>query len=367
MDDSSLVPFQRQAISSGVYEREIEDLLWDNLEELTGENLFRVARQPTLPSLGRPDVLALDKQGRIVVIEVKRDVDRGQLAQALEYAGWARNVGLDELASRYHGGAASFWEDWLEFTETATPTLVLRQPQLMLVARSFEPKTAQALEFLLENKLPVKLLKVAFYADEDGHRFLNVEWENEPETALSSGTQASIPTTASGTATDFLEVTLGEVAQVVGAPKDLVWVRPGRASDTTRSFSRMGISSFPTARHSGPLLAQRGQQLRWSRTTGGTPGGWGRPVRRSTTSGYRSRALLIWRTSRHRRRRTTGKISIRRPGWTNPLRSAVRWTTASRGPSESEKLLGSPRGFEPQNLEAEVRVLSKADCVAVRL
>jgi len=41
LDDSSLVPFQRQAISSGVYEEEIEELMWDNLEELTGENLFR--------------------------------------------------------------------------------------------------------------------------------------------------------------------------------------------------------------------------------------------------------------------------------------------------------------------------------------
>src|SRR5689334_6824142 len=102
LEDSSLVPFRRQAISSGIYEHEIEELLWDNLEELTGENLFRVARQPVLP-LGRPDVVALDAQGRVVVIEVKRDVDRNQLAQALEYAGWARNVGLDELAQRYHG------------------------------------------------------------------------------------------------------------------------------------------------------------------------------------------------------------------------------------------------------------------------
>src|SRR3954465_12649580 len=96
LDDSSLVPFQRQAISSGVYEEEIEGLLWDNLEELTGDNLFRIARQPVLP-LGRPDVIALDADGRVVAIEVKRDVDRNQLAQALKYAGWARGVGLDEL------------------------------------------------------------------------------------------------------------------------------------------------------------------------------------------------------------------------------------------------------------------------------
>lgn len=232
MDDSSLVPFQRQAISSGVYEAEIEGLLWDNIEELTGQNLFRVARQPSLP-LGRPDVLALDRVGRIVVIEVKRDVDRAQLAQALEYAGWARSVGLDEMARRYHGGAASFWEDWQEFTGTDTPTLVLQKPQLMLVARTFEPKTAQALDFLLDNGLPVTLLKVAFYVDEDGHRFLNVEWEEEPETSVltppASATAGQNPPTgptASDSAVDFREVTLAEVAAEVGAPRDLVWLRP---------------------------------------------------------------------------------------------------------------------------------------------
>lgn len=81
MDQGSLLPFTRQAISAGVYESEIEGLLWDNLEELTGDNLFRVARQPVLSSGGRPDILALDSAGRVVVIEVKRDVDRHQLAQ----------------------------------------------------------------------------------------------------------------------------------------------------------------------------------------------------------------------------------------------------------------------------------------------
>ena len=88
LDDSSLVPFQRQAISSGVYEEEIEGLLWDNLEELTGENLFRVARQPVLP-LGRPDVVALDAQGRVVVIEVKRDARwASRLSFYTRYGDW---------------------------------------------------------------------------------------------------------------------------------------------------------------------------------------------------------------------------------------------------------------------------------------
>jgi hypothetical protein len=176
----SVVPIRRQAVAAGVYEDEIEGLLWDNLEDLTGDNLFRVARQPVL-ALGRPDVVALDATERIVVIEVKRDVDRGQVAQALEYAGWARGVRLDDLTERYHGGPGLFWEDWLEFTGSTTPVLVQQDPRLMLVARSFEPRTLQALEFLQRHRVPVKLLRVAFYPDDDGRRFLDVEWESEPE------------------------------------------------------------------------------------------------------------------------------------------------------------------------------------------
>ena len=41
---------------------------------------------------------------RVVVIEVKREFDRSQLAQCLEYAGWARRTNLDELAQMYRNG-----------------------------------------------------------------------------------------------------------------------------------------------------------------------------------------------------------------------------------------------------------------------
>ena len=36
-----------------------------------------VARQPTLPDGSRPDIVALDSSSRVVVVEVKRDLDRG--------------------------------------------------------------------------------------------------------------------------------------------------------------------------------------------------------------------------------------------------------------------------------------------------
>lgn len=194
MDQGSLLPFKRQAISSGVYEAAIEALLWENLDELTGDNLFRVTSQATLPSGGHPDVLALDPTGRVVVIEVKRDVDRNQVAQALEYAGWARTTSLDALAAMYHGGRQMFRDQWTEFTSTDPPTVVRDDRRLVLVARSFDQRTAEALEFLLQNRLPVQLLKVAFYVDDNGRRFLDVESETEPEVVPATPT-APPPTT----------------------------------------------------------------------------------------------------------------------------------------------------------------------------
>jgi len=179
--DSNLLPFRSLHGGPALYEREIEDLIWSNPDELTGESLFPVARQPVLPEGGRPDIVALDGDARVVVIEIKRDIERRQLAQCLEYAGWARGTSLDELAGLYHRGPEAFFADWQQFTDTNAPTPIRRSPRLVLVARDFHGRTGSALEFLVEHGLPVMLTRVVLYEDEAGRRFLDIEGEHEPE------------------------------------------------------------------------------------------------------------------------------------------------------------------------------------------
>lgn len=194
VEDGTLkTPLRVVAGGAELYEREIEDLAWSDLEAMTGEPLFPVARQATLPGGGRPDVLALDRQGRVVVIEIKRDVDRSQLAQTLEYAGWARTTSLDELAGMYHRDHRAFFADWQEYTESTTPVLVNRAPRLILIARDFQARTQAALTFLKENGLPVTVIPVTVYEHPDGRRFVDVESGSEPPPAA-----ASEPTSGSG-------------------------------------------------------------------------------------------------------------------------------------------------------------------------
>jgi hypothetical protein len=244
--DGELVPFRRLKGGADLYEKQIETLVWENLEEFTGETLFPITRQAKLPSGGIPDIVALDKSGRVVVFEIKRDVERGQLAQCLEYAGWARQTSLDELAKMYHGGQGAFWAGWQDYTESTTPVVVNPHPRLVLVAREFQERTESAFDFLIENKLPITLIRVTLYEDEDGRRFVDVEGEHEPEFTAPSALEATFDhTKIDGRAIkipDLME------AQLLIAGDDLRWERP-----------RKGVVYQATVTENGAIRLQDGR------------------------------------------------------------------------------------------------------------
>ena len=50
-----LVGLARVKAGPDLYEKEIEDLLWSNLEAFVGEDLFPVARQPTMMNASATD------------------------------------------------------------------------------------------------------------------------------------------------------------------------------------------------------------------------------------------------------------------------------------------------------------------------
>ncbi len=202
--DGRLRALHRLRPGPDLYESEIEDLVWADLEAFTGESLFPVARQARIAGWGIPDVLALDKSGRVVVAEVKRDIDRSQLAQCLEYAGWARQTNLDEISVLYnrdsgHCGREAFFRAWQDFTETTTPVTIDPQPRLYLVARDIDTRTHSALDFLRENRLPVTVIPVTVYEDPSGRRIVDIDADHEPLVAVpDSAGPITVPVTANG-------------------------------------------------------------------------------------------------------------------------------------------------------------------------
>lgn len=234
--DDDLVPFRRVPAGPDHYERHIEELLWANLEALTGVELFPIRRQARVGSGLIADILALDTDGHVVVIEVKRDVDRSQLAQSLEYAGWATHANLDQLASLYTAGAEAFFSDWMEFTGDSSPRLVASPPRLYMVARDIDPRTDAALDFLVGNGLPVTVLRVAMYEDQDKRRFLDIDSPHEPEFPADGddGPTGSVPLVRSAPASRRILVADLMNAGLIRAGTGLIWKRP-RSGSTYRA------------------------------------------------------------------------------------------------------------------------------------
>lgn len=268
LHDGALRPFARLRPGAELYEKEIEDLVWADLEAFTGETLFPVARQARIAGGGIPDILALDETGRVVVIEVKRDLDRGQLAQCLEYAGWARLTNLDEVAGLYdagietHRGIEAFFRDWAEFTDTATPVTINPQPRLVLIARDFEGRTRSALDFLRENSLPVVVVPVTIYEDRAGRRVVDIEADHEPEVAVSTARVSRSPkaVTANGrrvTVSDLIEAGLLEAGESVE------FIRPRLGQHHTATINADGsfVIADGTVHQSPSLAAMRSADM----------------------------------------------------------------------------------------------------------
>jgi Restriction Enzyme Adenine Methylase Associated len=67
------------------------------------------------------------------------------------------------------------------FTGSDVPAIVNPVPRLILLAGSFHGRTESAVDFLIENRLPVKVVPVTIYEDQQGRRFVDIEMEHEPE------------------------------------------------------------------------------------------------------------------------------------------------------------------------------------------
>lgn len=127
----------------------------------------------------RLDLLALDRGGRLVVAELKRDRAPDTVSmQALNYAAMVSRFNLDLLAEVY---AARRGDDQLsseqalaELREWA-PELsdeTLGPPRIVLVAADFGPQVTNTCLFLYENGIDIRLVRVQLYRTDSGELVL---------------------------------------------------------------------------------------------------------------------------------------------------------------------------------------------------
>ncbi|MYC68695.1 MAG: DUF91 domain-containing protein, partial [Acidobacteriia bacterium] len=82
-------------------EQRLEDMIAED-PRMSGTDLLIIARQVPTGFGGFIDLLALDAEGRVHVLELKRDrTPRDVVAQALDYGSWAKDLSLEEPEQIY--------------------------------------------------------------------------------------------------------------------------------------------------------------------------------------------------------------------------------------------------------------------------
>ncbi len=147
--------------------------------EILGEPLLIIAKELILPSGKRLDLLAVDKQGALVVIELKRDdsgVDVGW--QAIKYASYCDNFTEDEIYKHFAEYLGTDDDDAQvkieEFIDCEPEDLNQRQ-RIILVANKFHSEVISAVLWLRDSEIDIACIRLAPHRDQSGGLFVNPE------------------------------------------------------------------------------------------------------------------------------------------------------------------------------------------------
>ena len=170
------------------YERRLQEIIAADLS-IIDPSLMMVGREVATPLGSRVDVLAIDADGNLVVIELKRGrTPREVVAQTLDYGSWIRNMTSEEIANtfidyqlRFFGEATPKGID-KAFQERfkAIPEELNASHRLVIVAGELDSSTERIVSYLRE-EYGVDINVVLFRAFQDGDRqYLTRAWLNDP-------------------------------------------------------------------------------------------------------------------------------------------------------------------------------------------
>ena len=181
---------ERVSFSPMPSEKQLEDILVGDISILD-PNLLLIGRQvPT--SFGKfVDLLAMDADGKLVVIELKRDkTPREVVAQLLDYGSWVRELEDEDIASIFdaylrkyvpaHAGTSLNEAFCKRFGVSEMPESLNENHELVVVASELDDSTERIVNYLAdEYGVAINAVYFRFFQDGD-NRYLSRVWLIDP-------------------------------------------------------------------------------------------------------------------------------------------------------------------------------------------
>lgn len=175
------VPVETSALD---LESKLEDMLVGD-PSLVGLDILPIGRQVQTGYGGFVDVLGVDVEGRLHVLELKRDrTPREVVAQTLDYASWADDLTLVEVRELYaaHHGA-DFDAAFAERFGVPVPDAFNVDHELTIVASALDPASERIVRYLATRyEVPVNAVFFRHFRDRDA-QYLARSWLIDPTEA----------------------------------------------------------------------------------------------------------------------------------------------------------------------------------------
>ncbi len=157
-----------------------------------------IGRQVTTNLGGYIDLLGVDKDGDLIVVELKRDrTPRDTLAQALEYSSFADRLDfqqLEEIFKKYLNDNSLDLAEYhtIYFGRDNNAAVAFNKDQrIVIVGQKITPEIRQTSAYLQSKGININCIKFTFFQTEDGKQLMSQEVvvgrKSEKPTTVSSG------------------------------------------------------------------------------------------------------------------------------------------------------------------------------------
>jgi len=149
--DQKISPVEETPLAAQHQEDELEAWI-TQAPDILGDEFLVIDRQREIPGVGRLDLLCIDKMGKLVIVELKRDRSpREAVAQPLDYASWLNEADPEEIfdhAKEYLGGELP--EAFEEHFHAEMPDILPQNHKLLIVASRLDSSAERIVNYLWE-------------------------------------------------------------------------------------------------------------------------------------------------------------------------------------------------------------------------
>lgn len=174
-------------------EATLEDFL-ERDPSLLGSRLLVIGRQVRTPHNKFIDLLAMDSEGNLHVLELKRDkTPREVVAQVLDYGSWVTTLSRDAVIEMANAHLPGPFEATFEEVFGVTPPDELNgELQLTVVATDLDASSERIVTYLRTFGVPINAVFFSHLEDE-GRRYLARSWLASPEDSTAGGSAPGKP------------------------------------------------------------------------------------------------------------------------------------------------------------------------------